>query len=110
MRQDPTSKGWACCSHHSLGRHCSRNPTSGAASVLCAACISAGGGRRRSVVTWAAAEPAQDSLQELRMWPDRRLLDLLRIDLPILQAPMAGATGSAMAIAVNEAGGLGSLP
>ena len=44
------------------------------------------------------------------MWPDRRLLDLLGIDLPIIQAPMAGANGSAMAIAVSEAGGLGSLP
>ena len=44
------------------------------------------------------------------MWPDRRLLDLLGIDLPIIQAPMAGANGSAMAIAVCEAGGLGSLP
>ena len=44
------------------------------------------------------------------MWPDRRLLDLLGIELPIIQAPMAGATGAAMAIAVSEAGGLGSLP
>jgi nitronate monooxygenase len=44
------------------------------------------------------------------MWPDRRLLDLIGIDLPIIQAPMAGANGSAMAIAVSEAGGLGSLP
>ena len=44
------------------------------------------------------------------MWPDRRLLDLLGIDLPIVQAPMAGATDAAMAIAVSEAGGLGSLP
>lgn len=44
------------------------------------------------------------------MWPDRRLLDLLGIELPIVQAPMAGANGSAMAIAVSEAGGLGSLP
>ncbi len=44
------------------------------------------------------------------MWPDRRLLDLLGIELPIIQAPMAGANGSAMAIAVAEAGGLGSLP
>ncbi|MFG0408460.1 nitronate monooxygenase family protein [Pseudomonas sp. NY5710] len=43
-------------------------------------------------------------------WPDRRILDLLGIDLPILQAPMAGATGSAMAIAVGLAGGLGALP
>ena len=43
-------------------------------------------------------------------WPDRRILDLLGIELPILQAPMAGASGSAMAIAVAKAGGLGALP
>jgi nitronate monooxygenase len=44
------------------------------------------------------------------MWPDRRILDLLGIALPIIQAPMAGSTGSEIAIAVSEAGGLGSLP
>jgi nitronate monooxygenase len=44
------------------------------------------------------------------MWPDRRILDLLGIELPIIQAPMAGASGFAMAIAVSDAGGLGSLP
>ncbi len=44
------------------------------------------------------------------MWPNRRLLDLIGIELPIIQAPMAGANGSAMAIAVSKAGGLGSLP
>ncbi len=44
------------------------------------------------------------------LWPDRRILDLFRIDLPILQAPMAGSTGAEMAIAVSKAGGLGSLP
>jgi nitronate monooxygenase len=38
------------------------------------------------------------------------LQELLGIDLPIIQAPMAGAQGSAMAIAVSNAGGLGSLP
>jgi nitronate monooxygenase len=43
-------------------------------------------------------------------WPNRGLLDLIGIDLPIIQAPMAGANGSAMAIAVCQAGGLGSLP
>ena len=32
------------------------------------------------------------------------------IDLPVIQAPMAGAQGSALAIAVSNAGGLGSLP
>lgn len=35
---------------------------------------------------------------------------LLGIELPILQAPMAGAQGSALAIAVSNAGGLGALP
>jgi nitronate monooxygenase len=44
------------------------------------------------------------------MWPDRRLTDLFGIEFPIVQAPMAGANGSEMAIAVSEAGGLGSLP
>ncbi|MEW5422606.1 NAD(P)H-dependent flavin oxidoreductase [Amorphus sp. 3PC139-8] len=44
------------------------------------------------------------------MWPDTRLLERLAIEVPILQAPMAGANGSAMAAAVSAAGGLGSLP
>src|SRR5260221_4292261 len=39
-----------------------------------------------------------------------RLTDFLGIELPIIQAPMAGAQASAMAIAVSNAGGLGSLP
>jgi nitronate monooxygenase len=44
------------------------------------------------------------------MWPDRRLLDLFKIDHPIVLAPMAGAVDAALVIAVAEAGGLGSLP
>lgn len=44
------------------------------------------------------------------MWPDRRIQDLLGIELPIIQAPMAGSVGSEIVIAVSEAGGLGSLP
>jgi nitronate monooxygenase len=43
-------------------------------------------------------------------WPDRRILDLFGIELPIIQAPMAGASTPEMAVAVSEAGGLGSLP
>ena len=39
-----------------------------------------------------------------------RITALFGIELPVIQAPMAGATGPAMAIAVSEAGGLGSLP
>lgn len=38
------------------------------------------------------------------------LQQLLGIQLPIIQAPMAGVQGSALAIAVSNAGGLGSLP
>ena len=36
--------------------------------------------------------------------------EVLGIELPIIQAPMAGVQGSALAIAVSNAGGLGSLP
>jgi nitronate monooxygenase len=38
------------------------------------------------------------------------LQSLFGIDLPIIQAPMAGVQGSALAAAVSNAGGLGSLP
>lgn len=39
-----------------------------------------------------------------------RVLDLFGIDLPIIQAPMAGSTSPEMVVAVSNAGGLGSLP
>jgi nitronate monooxygenase len=35
---------------------------------------------------------------------------LFGIDVPLIQAPMAGVQGSALAIAVSNAGGLGALP
>lgn len=38
------------------------------------------------------------------------LTQLLGIDTPIIQAPMAGVQGSALTIAVSNAGALGSLP
>jgi nitronate monooxygenase len=44
------------------------------------------------------------------MWPDRRIQDLFGIDLPIVQAPMAGLAFSDMVVAAAEAGALGSLP
>ncbi len=44
------------------------------------------------------------------MWTDRRALDLFGIEVPIVQAPMAGPVFSDMVVAVAEAGGLGSLP
>jgi nitronate monooxygenase len=43
-------------------------------------------------------------------WPNKRLIDLLQIDHPIVQAPMAGSVGPDMPVAVSEAGGLGSFP
>ena len=39
-----------------------------------------------------------------------KLQQLLGIELPIIQAPMAGVQGSALAVAVSNVGGLGSLP
>ena len=38
------------------------------------------------------------------------ITDFFGIELPVIQAPMAGSQGSALAIAVCNAGGLGSLP
>ena len=43
------------------------------------------------------------------MWPDRRLCELLSIDHPIIQAPMAGSATPELAAAVSNEGGLGSL-
>lgn len=40
----------------------------------------------------------------------KAFLDLIGIELPIIQAPMAGATTIDMVVAASEAGGLGSLP
>jgi nitronate monooxygenase len=42
-------------------------------------------------------------------WHNQRVLDLFGIELPIIQAPMAGNTTPELVIAVCEAGGLGSL-
>lgn len=44
------------------------------------------------------------------MWPRSELKDLLGIEVPIVLAPMAGAGGVDLAIAVAGAGGLASLP
>jgi nitronate monooxygenase len=52
---------------------------------------------------WAA-------LEDFTVWADRRYLDLVGIAEPIIQAPMAGANLAELAIAVSQAGGLGSLP
>jgi nitronate monooxygenase len=44
------------------------------------------------------------------MWPDRRLIELLNIELPIVQAPVAGSMDWELAAEAAEAGALGSLP
>ncbi len=44
------------------------------------------------------------------MWPNTSFIDLIGIKFPIIQAPMAGASGADMVVATCEAGGLGSLP
>jgi nitronate monooxygenase len=44
------------------------------------------------------------------MWPDRRILDLFKIEHPILLGPMASAVDEKLAIAVAEGGGLGAIP
>ena len=43
------------------------------------------------------------------MWNDRSLTDLLGIEHPIVLSPMAGIVTPALAAAVCEAGGLGSI-
>src|SRR5262245_56266816 len=45
----------------------------------------------------------------MQAWPDRSLLDLLKLDIPIIQAPMAGSDSVALARSVSSTGALGSL-
>ena len=68
---------------------------------------------------WCTADSGSCSRHRLHSWTRcasstmiRRvtLLDLFGIELPVVQAPMAGSSGSALALAVAMAGGLGSLP
>jgi nitronate monooxygenase len=44
------------------------------------------------------------------MWPDRRLLDLVNTEFPIIQAPMAGVMDADLVMAASLGGALGSLP
>jgi nitronate monooxygenase len=43
------------------------------------------------------------------MWPDRRLIELLQIEHPIVLSPMTGVVTLDLAAAVSNAGGLGSI-
>src|SRR2546422_9571868 len=53
---------------------------------------------------------AQGAPLRSAVWPNKRLLDLLKIEHPIVQAPMGGHVGPDMPPAVSGAGGLGSFP
>ena len=44
------------------------------------------------------------------MWPDRRLIDLFKIEFPIVQAPMAGVQDADIMIGAATGGALPSLP
>jgi len=54
----------------------------------------------------AGGMPDNGSMQD---WPDRRLAELLKTEVPIIQAPMAGSDSVALARSVCAAGALGSL-
>jgi nitronate monooxygenase len=43
-------------------------------------------------------------------WCDRRFLDLVKVEHPIIAAPMAGAAGVSLCIGAIEGGAVGSLP
>lgn len=45
----------------------------------------------------------------MQSWPDRRLLDVLNLEIPIIQAPMAGSDSVALARSVSSTGALGSI-
>lgn len=53
---------------------------------------------------------AQGAPPRAAIWPNRRLLDLLKIEHPIIQAPMGAHISPAMPVAVSGSGGLGSFP
>src|SRR5499427_4608992 len=48
-------------------------------------------------------------MRRICMWPNDRFIKLCGIELPLVQAPMAGSALSDMVVAVSQAGGLGSL-
>jgi nitronate monooxygenase len=70
--------------------------------------LSIGGAESLLAPNWARAQEAPAPAAP--GWPNRRLLDLLKIEHPIVQAPMGGAVSPAMTAAVCGSGGLGSFP
>ena len=66
-------------------------------------------GAVQNLLTTSGAR-AQASPPRSGTWPNRRLLDRLKIEHPIVQAPMGGHVTVDMPAAVSAAGGLGSFP
>jgi nitronate monooxygenase len=68
-------------------------------------------GKRPANLDTAGTEPVSGHRDKstARRWPDDRILKLFEIDLPIIQAPMAGAATPEMAVGVAQAGGLCSI-
>jgi nitronate monooxygenase len=63
-----------------------------------------------SGVTIAKEARVEETSSPVASWPDRRVLDLVNIEHPLVQAPMGLHTSPAMSVAVGRAGGLGSFP
>src|SRR5690349_2357178 len=58
----------------------------------------------------AISSPPDANQKRKTMWPDRRFLDLVKTEFPIVQAPMAGVMDADLVIAAAQGGALGSLP
>src|SRR4051794_22801275 len=66
-----------------------------------------------SDTAWAARRMqhfGQTRIGRMPMWPDRRIVELFKIEHPILLGPMAGAVDFELAVAVANGGGLGAIP
>jgi nitronate monooxygenase len=59
-------------------------------------------------ISKTSRHPREQFLQDIT-WPRTDLLELLGVTHPIIQAPMSGFAGPALAAAVSNAGALGSL-
>jgi hypothetical protein len=77
------------------------------ATAISGIALSIGGAQRLLTVNEAHAQGASP---RAAAWPNKRLIDLLKIEHPIVQAPMGGHVTPDMTVAVSGAGGLGSFP
>src|SRR5690606_29772691 len=118
-----STASWSCCSA-GRARACRasssssrrRRPSQGGPNCSTSAC--AGRARRSHDPRVAEDEPCgparrsklREGRRPLSGMRSMTLRRLLGIELPIIQAPMAGVQGSELAVAVSNAGGLGSLP